>query len=57
MTENLEEIGKITHFFDKINVATIKLIKPLSAGDTIIIKGATTSFEQKVETSKLTGST
>jgi len=57
VTENLEEIGKITHFFDKINVATIKLIKPLSAGDTIIIKGATTSFEQKVETSKLTGST
>jgi translation elongation factor EF-1alpha len=45
-----EEIGKITHFFSKINVGVIELAKgELNVGDTIHIKGHTTDFYQKVE--------
>jgi len=44
-----KEIGKITHFFDKIMVAAIKLSGDLRIGDTITIKGETTNFEQPIE--------
>ncbi len=45
-----EEIGKITHFFSKINVGVLVLSKGmLRVGDTIHIKGHTTDFYQKVE--------
>ena len=45
-----EEIGKITHFFSKINVCVVELGKgELNIGDTIHIKGHTTDFYQKVE--------
>lgn len=47
MTE--KELGKVTHFFDKLSVAIVKLVDPLKIGDEIIIKGATTDFGQKVE--------
>ncbi len=45
-----EEIGKITHYFSKINVGVLELSKgELKIGDTIHIKGHTTDFYQKVE--------
>ncbi|MEM3113324.1 MAG: translation elongation factor-like protein [Candidatus Pacearchaeota archaeon] len=44
-----KEIGKVTHYFDKANVAVIELIAGLKVGDRIHIKGATTDFEQEVE--------
>jgi len=45
-----EEIGKITHYFAKINVGVIELTKgTLQIGDTIHIKGHTTDFYQKVQ--------
>jgi len=45
-----EEVGKITHFFSKINVGILELTKAdLKIGDTIHIKGHTTDFFQKVE--------
>jgi putative protease len=45
-----EEIGKITHFFSKINVGVLDLTNGgLRIGDTIHIKGHTTDFYQKVE--------
>lgn len=45
-----EEIGKITHFFSKINVGVLELTKgEINTGDTIHIKGATSDFYQKVE--------
>jgi len=45
-----EEIGKITHYFSKINVGVLELSKGiLQVGDTIHIKGHTTDFYQKVE--------
>ncbi len=44
-----KQIGKITHFFDKVGVAVIELEGVLKVGDAIQIKGATTDFEQKVD--------
>jgi putative protease len=44
-----KEIGKVTHYFSKIGVAIIKLKDVLTTGDTIHFKGATTDFEQTVE--------
>ncbi len=45
-----EEIGKITHYFSKINVGVLELSSGnLQIGDTIHIKGHTTDFYQKVE--------
>ncbi len=44
-----ELVGKITHYFGKIEVGIIELSKPLKAGDTIHIKGSTTDFEQGVD--------
>jgi selenocysteine-specific translation elongation factor len=44
-----EEIGKISHYFSKINVGILELTKDkVRVGDTIHIKGHTTDFYQKV---------
>ena len=43
------EIGNVTHFFSKINVAAVELMLPLSVGDRIHIKGPLTDFDQTVE--------
>lgn len=44
-----KKIGKVTHYFDKIKVAAIKLTDSLSIGDTIrIVGGEDTDFKQKV---------
>ena len=44
-----EEIGKITHFFAKIDVGVIEVTTgELHVGDTIHIKGHTTDFYQKI---------
>jgi translation elongation factor EF-1alpha len=42
-------IGNVTHYFGKIGVAAIELSDELRLGDTISFEGATTDFEQKVE--------
>ena len=42
-------VGKITHYFGKIEVGIIELSKPLKVGDTIHVKGGTTDFEQGVD--------
>lgn len=49
----LQEIGKIAHFFSKINVAVIELNAPLSVGDKIRIQGPTTNFEQTVQSMQI----
>jgi len=50
MAEKKEElVGKITHYFGKIEVGIIELGKALKVGDDIHIKGSTTDFEQKVD--------
>jgi len=45
-----EKIGVVSHFFSKISVAVFKLTDgDLKVGDTVRIKGATTDFEQSVD--------
>jgi len=44
-----EQIGKITHFFNKISVAVIELTKPLKVGETIHIVGGERDFKQTVD--------
>lgn len=51
--ENVVEIGRITHFFSKINVAVIELKARLNVGDTIAIKGPNTDFEQVVDSMQI----
>lgn len=41
-------IGKITHYFGKINVAIVELSRVLKMGDHIHIKGHSTDFEQDI---------
>jgi GTPase len=48
-----KEIGKVTHYFSRIRVAGIELSDELVVGDTILISGATTHFQQKVESMQL----
>ena len=48
------EIGGITHFFPKINVAVLEVKKEsLSVGDTIHIKGSHTDLTQKVQSMQI----
>jgi len=47
-------IGSVTLFFAKPCVAAIEITSgSLSVGDTVRIKGATTDFEQKVESMEI----
>jgi putative protease len=49
--ENMEEeIGKITHYFSKINVGVLELSRgSVKVGDTLHIKGHTTDYYQKIQ--------
>ena len=51
--EELVEVGRVTHFYPKISVAIVELKASLSIGDKILIKGATTNFEQTVESMQI----
>ncbi len=51
--ENVIEVGHITHFFSKINVAVVELTAPLAVGDRILVKGPTTDFEQVVDSMQI----
>ncbi len=45
-----EEIGRITHYFAKVNVGILEMTKgKLSIGDTIHVKGHSTDFYQNIE--------
>lgn len=48
-----EEIGEITHYFNHIDVAVIKLSSELSVGDKVRIKGSTTDFEQDIDSMQI----
>ena len=53
MEEKPEEIGKIAHFFSKINVAVVDLTAPINVGDKIRVMGPTTDFEQTVDSMQI----
>ncbi len=48
-----KELGKITHFFDKISVAVVDLSGNLSLGEKIHVKGHTTDFVQDIDSMQL----
>ncbi|MGC9099443.1 MAG: translation elongation factor-like protein [Candidatus Micrarchaeia archaeon] len=49
MEEGKAPVGEVTHYYDKIGVAIVKLGGRLKVGDTISIEGKSTNFQQKVE--------
>jgi len=44
-----EEIGKISHYYNHLEVGIIELTAPLKVGDMIHIKGAHDDFTQTVD--------
>lgn len=53
MSEELQEVGKVEHFFSRISVAVIDLKAPVSVGDKIVIKGPITNLEQTIESMEI----
>ena len=51
--EELREVGRVSHFFGKINVAIIEVKDAISVGDKIVIKGPTTDIEQTVDSMEI----
>lgn len=51
--ENVVKVGRVTHFFSKINVAVIELTAPIAVGDRLVFKGPNTDFEQTVESMQI----
>ena len=46
-------LGKVTHYYDKISVAVIKLTKPVKAGDSVKFVHGDKEFEQTIESMQL----
>lgn len=42
------QIGKVTHYYNKINVAVVKLSAPLALGDKVKISGHDKEFIQEI---------
>jgi len=59
MTMAIEKklIGKVSHYFSKISVAGIQLSEPLTVGDKISIEGATTKFEEIIDSMQIDNAT
>lgn len=49
----LREVGKIAHFFSRINVAVIDVTETISVGDRIFIKGPITDIEQTINSMEI----
>ncbi len=47
------QIGEVTHFFGKINVAVIALTAKVHVGDTVPILGHSTDFLQEVKSMQI----
>jgi U32 family peptidase len=52
MTKN-NSIGEITHWYDKISVAVVKLEKELKVGDKVKIKHGDREFEETIVSMEL----
>ena len=53
MTEEKKLVGSVIKYFGKVEVAAIELSGTLKVGDKISIDGATTNFEQEVESMQI----
>ena len=47
--EKAKPIGEVTHYFGGISVAIVKFNKTVNLGETLKFKGASTDFEQTIE--------
>lgn len=48
-----KEVGKVFTYFARISVAGIEVSNKFKVGDTLHFKGATTDFEQKVDSMQI----
>lgn len=48
-----EEIGRVSHYFNKIGVAAIELTGNLAVGDTIHVKGHTSDWTQVMDSMQI----
>lgn len=48
-----KQIGKISHYYTNIGVAVVELRDTLKVGDKVRIKGATTDFEQAIDSMQI----
>ncbi|MCH8328965.1 MAG: translation elongation factor-like protein [Nanoarchaeota archaeon] len=48
-----KKIGKVTHYYTNIGVSVVELSATLKVGDKIRIKGATTDFEQTIDSMQI----
>lgn len=46
---NKKPIGAVTHYYGKMGVAIIKFSREVKKGEVVHFKGATTDFEQKID--------
>jgi len=53
LSDEVVQIGHITHFFSKISVAIVELTAALAVGDRILVKGPATDFEQVVDSMQI----
>jgi translation elongation factor EF-Tu-like GTPase len=51
--EELREVGRVSHFFNRINVAVIELEDTIEVGDQIFIKGPTTDIKQTIDSMEI----
>lgn len=50
---NLDQVGKVTHYYDKIGVAIVKFTKKIKVGDTVRFGGEEDGFKQVIESMEL----
>jgi len=48
-----KRIGKVVHYFGKINVAVVELESDLKIGDSVHFEGAHTDFEQEIDSMQI----
>jgi translation initiation factor IF-2 len=48
-----KRVGKVTHYFNKIRVAGVRVTDRLAIGDRVFIIGHTTALEQAVQSMEL----
>ena len=51
--EELREVGRVSHFFGRINVAVIEVTGTISVGDQILIKGPITDIKQTIDSMEI----
>ena len=48
-----KQIGTITHYFDHLSVAVLNLKEKLRVGDTVLIQGHSSDFQQTIDSMQI----